>query len=107
MVGYTALSRVGRRPGPYMEELPRNESLIYERTAQLDVPPVAGWFCWDRGTLTSALQTCATAIGTVSIRPLRPSLSDERGRGELPRCPLRARGCSLDLFVVLGTSYVV
>ena len=61
MVGYTALSRVGLRPGPCMEELPRNKSLIYERTAQLDVPPVAGWFCWEHGSLTSALQTCIGA----------------------------------------------
>ena len=34
MAGYTALSRVGLRPGPYMEELLSNKLLIYERTAQ-------------------------------------------------------------------------
>ena len=64
------MSRVGLRPGPCMEEPPRNKTLIYERAAQPDVPPVAGWFCWEHGSLTSALQTCIGAAVANAVSEL-------------------------------------
>ena len=57
---------------------------------------------WDHGPLTCALQTF---IGRGAL-PSCPSLFDGRGRGKLSM-DLRACGCLLDLFVVLGTSDVV
>jgi len=73
---------------------------------KLDAPPLAGWF--SRAAVRSLECSADLRYGPrVNVRSVQPGLSDERGRGELPRCPVRARGCSLDLFVVLGRSYVV